>query len=243
MATWIVHLRIAERLLTQLPGLDEPAFALGNIAPDSGIPDEKWEHFEPPPLVTHFQIKDHPRFRSADLQFYRLYLAPLYAATADRALTSMRLGYFCHLVTDNLWYQQVGRPAWERWRADFSDDAGFWNEVKGDWYGLDHAYVRSHPESLFWRVFVHCHYERDDLPFLPPAAVRRQLAYIQDWYRSEDDEIRGMLARPFTYLTQAQVDAFIAGASQKLEKIYRKVWGEKAAVDGKVSALEMLEED
>ncbi|TLN08164.1 hypothetical protein FDZ74_12365, partial [bacterium] len=98
MATWITHLRIAERLLAELPAggtpLDEVAFALGNIAPDSGVPDEKWEHFDPPPQVTHFQIHDHPDLRSADLRFYRDYLLPLRAARPDTALFSIRLGYF-----------------------------------------------------------------------------------------------------------------------------------------------------
>jgi len=241
MATWIVHLRIAETLLNQLPRLDESAFALGNIAPDSGIPDEQWAHFDPPPQVTHFQIPDHPRFRSADLRFYRDYLQPLDGGAAESALFSIRLGYFFHLITDNLWYAQIGRPAMQRWRGSFSDDPAFWDAIKGDWYGLDHRYVRAHPESLFWRVFVGCRYDRDDLPFLPPAAVQRQLAYIQDWYRSDDAEIRAMLARPFTYLNQPQVDAFIAAACAKLAGIYRRVWIEKMDVDGKISALEMTD--
>lgn len=243
MATWIVHLRIAERLLEQIAGLDEPAFALGNIAPDSGIPDERWERFDPPPKVTHFQVEGNPRYRSADLQFYRRHLLPLRAAQPDAALFSIRLGYFFHLITDNLWLRQVGQPAIERWRAGFADDAAFWNEIKADWYGLDHAYVRAHPDSLFWRVFVHCRYERDDLPFLPPAAVRRQLAYIQDWYRSEDEEIRAMLARPFEYLNSTQAETFVDGASEKIARIYRLAWAEGEAVDGKVSALEMLDSE
>ncbi|MBN1303008.1 MAG: hypothetical protein JXA13_01130 [Anaerolineales bacterium] len=38
------------------PGsLDFGPFAIGNIAPDSGIPDENWENLEPPPEVTHFK--------------------------------------------------------------------------------------------------------------------------------------------------------------------------------------------
>lgn len=242
MATWIVHLRIAERLLAELPGLDEAAFALGNIAPDSGIPDEKWEHFDPPPRVTHFQIEDHPLYRSADLRFFRENLSPLRTVEPDSALFSIRLGYFFHLVTDNLWYQQVGRPAWQCWRAEFGDDSAFWDEIKGDWYGLDHAYVRAHPDSIFWRVFVNCRYERDDLPFLPPAAVRRQMAYIQDWYRSDDTEIRAMLARPFVYLNQAQVDAFIDGASEKLKRIHQLAWLDGVELNGRVSALDLLPE-
>ena len=37
MASWMVHLRIADRLLDSLPGLSAVDFVVGNIAPDSGI--------------------------------------------------------------------------------------------------------------------------------------------------------------------------------------------------------------
>src|SRR5262245_39081459 len=54
MGTWISHLRIAENLLAQIPGLDEVAFAYGNLAPDSGLPNADWTIFDPPKTVTHF---------------------------------------------------------------------------------------------------------------------------------------------------------------------------------------------
>ena len=57
MATWIAHLRIAENLLAEIPGLDAGSFATGSIAPDSGVPDEKWEKFTPPPEVSHFATR------------------------------------------------------------------------------------------------------------------------------------------------------------------------------------------
>lgn len=77
MATWIVHLRVAENLLEMLPGLAPGSFAVGNIAPDSGIPDEKWENFTPPAWVTHFGVKGSPTRTLADLEFFRRYLLPM----------------------------------------------------------------------------------------------------------------------------------------------------------------------
>jgi hypothetical protein len=47
VGTWISHLRIAETLLAHLPDLDEVAFAYGNLAPDSGIPNTDWSWFGP----------------------------------------------------------------------------------------------------------------------------------------------------------------------------------------------------
>lgn len=35
MASWMVHLRVADELLRHLDNIDETAFVMGNIAPDS----------------------------------------------------------------------------------------------------------------------------------------------------------------------------------------------------------------
>ena len=54
MASWMVHLRVADELLKQIESLDEQAFVMGNIAPDSGVPNEDWTVFQPPKDVSHF---------------------------------------------------------------------------------------------------------------------------------------------------------------------------------------------
>ena len=54
MASWMVHLRIADELLNKLDGIDETAFIVGSIAPDSGVPNADWSVFSPPKSVTHF---------------------------------------------------------------------------------------------------------------------------------------------------------------------------------------------
>jgi hypothetical protein len=238
MATWIAHLRIAEILHSRLGGLDEAYFALGNIAPDSGIPDEKWERFEPPPKVTHF--KQHPQqiHELCDAEFYRNYLRGRDPVT-DPAGYSFRLGYFFHLVTDNLWTEQIGLPTQRRYAEQFAADRNFIWEVKKDWYGLDHAYVRAHPESLFWRVFLNCAYERDELDFLPPAALRQNLAYIQDYYRKEDAEVAEMLTRPFAYLSPAAMDEFVNGSAARLERIQHALLAAPATLEGRFTALEL----
>ena len=109
MASWIVHLRIAENLLGLFPDLDPARFAVGNIAPDSGIPDENWEKFTPDPAITHFGRYSNARRELADLEFYRRYLLPLRGGSGLDPV-SFRLGYFSHLLTDNLWSEKIGNP-------------------------------------------------------------------------------------------------------------------------------------
>ena len=57
MASWMVHLRIADRLLEHSNALDETAFVMGNIAPDSGVLNKDWTRFEPPKDISHFSQK------------------------------------------------------------------------------------------------------------------------------------------------------------------------------------------
>ena len=57
MASWMIHLRVADLLMDRIPGLDETAFVMGNIAPDSGVPNSDWTKFQPPKDVSHFNEK------------------------------------------------------------------------------------------------------------------------------------------------------------------------------------------
>jgi hypothetical protein len=238
MATWIAHLRIAEALLDRIPNLDPGQFAIGNIAPDSGIPDENWEKFNPPPEVTHFKRSKSVHKDIADLDFYRGYLADI--PPDDPGRFSFRLGYFFHLITDNLWTIQVGKPTNERFAEMFAADNKFIWEVKEDWYGLDQIYVREHFDCLFWRVFLEAQLASAELDFLPPAAVVRQMRHIKEFYQRDDDEIKAMMARPMIYLSKSEMDRFVSNAIERIFAIYQILWPTPPALDGFSSSLELL---
>ncbi|NJN44012.1 MAG: hypothetical protein HC806_04320 [Anaerolineae bacterium] len=104
MGTWMSHLRIAEKLLEKINGLDPEMFATGNIGPDSGIPDEKWQTFDPPKAISHFEYREDSA-HCADLVFYRKYLKDV--SSSEKEKYSFLLGYFFHLVTDNLWLDRI----------------------------------------------------------------------------------------------------------------------------------------
>jgi hypothetical protein len=184
MVTWITHLRIAENLLKGMPELEQSQFAVGNIAPDSGIPDEKWEKFTPPAEINHFNKPGNPVWEIADLDFYRGYLLPLLTgANKHNGLAfSFRLGYFFHLVTDNLWYELVVLPTRAQFAFDFERRPGFIWEVKKDWYGLDFRYLHSHPDSLIWKIFLNAEVRSSELDFLPDEALQQRVDYIRQYY-------------------------------------------------------------
>jgi hypothetical protein len=245
VTTWITHLRLAETLLENLHGLDpislDPIqFAIGSIAPDSGIPDEKWEKFNPPAETTHFLMKEGLRYRSNDLAFFQRYLGPEKRTGMSKEAYSFLLGYFFHLVTDNLHNEKIGMPTVERWALQLGTDPRFILEVKADWYGLDFIYLRDHPESLFWHTFLGCECRASFLDFLPAEAVQQRVAYIQQYYQRKDDEIQALFQRPYQYLPQAEADRFVDETAENLMSIYRLLVVEQVEPGEFISALEML---
>jgi len=239
LASWIVHLRVAESLLSKIDLLDDAWFAMGNIAPDSGIPDEKWENFDPPAHVLHFENQSSAAYDVADLDFYRQHLTQNQQKNTDPKKFSFLLGYFCHLVVDNLWSLRIGKPTQEKWASKFNADNGFIWEVKRDWYGLDFIYVRDHPNSIFWRTFLDCKYSHDFLDFLPPEAVNQRISYIKELYQRTDDRVQEAYKRPFIYLKQEGYNAFTDEASNIFLAAYVGLFIEKINTNDYLSILEI----
>jgi hypothetical protein len=228
MGTWISHLRIAEKLLDDLPELDEVAFACGNLAPDSGLPNADWTVFDPPKEVTHLLRPGEGEERARDLEFYRTYLAPL-DPNGDRARYSFVLGYFFHLLTDILWALRISEPTQQRWADQFAEQVKeTWGLVKDDWYGLDFRYLRDHPDSLFWRRFATAPLPPSPLPFIPQTALHHQLNYIRDFYRQPPEMV---LDRDYPYLDQATMDRFVEDTTAAILKIHRLLQTEGAPPD------------
>jgi len=217
-------LRIAERLLERIPGLDEESLAVGSIAPDSGVPNEDWTEFDPPAGITHFHGLEGEKKEIEDLRFYREYSAELVTGVGGQRLSSFLWGYFFHLITDRLWALKVGQPTHRRFATQFEADPEFISEVKRDWYGLDFDYVRAHPTSLYWRVFRTATFIENPLPFLPQGAIQRNLGYIQELYQRKDEEIEDCyIRRPNRYLRKEDMDRFVTEAIEILERVHRAV--------------------
>jgi hypothetical protein len=239
MASWIVHLRIADNLMKLIGGLDAEQFGIGNIAPDAGIPDEKWQNFKPSPQITHFQASQEAAFPSQDLVFYRQYLAPT-EWDKDPERFSFLLGYFFHLITDNLWSVKIHQPTRVRYAYEFERHPGFIGEVKRDWYGLDFIYVDTHPEAFFWRIFLESQYRRDYLDILPIEAVQERVRYIKDFYQRRDEKIEQLTRRPFMYLNQENMDTFVEKTTERLFQIYELIWqGDPQITADHTSSLEL----
>ena len=97
MATWIAHLRIAENILKNMDDLDSIAFILGNVGPDSGVPNEDWSSFNPPKKITHWINEEN----NIDAErFFDKYIKNNFM---EYSKYSYVLGYYIHLLTDIEW--------------------------------------------------------------------------------------------------------------------------------------------
>lgn len=218
MGTWISHLRIAENLLDALPDLDEVAFTCGNLAPDSGIPNANWTAFDPPKEVTHFLRSGEGERRIRDLDFYQGYLASL-VPDDDLARYSFTLGYFFHLLCDNLWGRLIFQPSKQLYAAQFAAQGKvFVGKMKEDWYGLDQCYVRDHPDSLFWRVLMPASNPPAYLPFMSEVGLHQNLDYIRTFYSQPDPA--WVLDRPYPYLNEATMTRYVTDSTRALLKIH-----------------------
>ena len=203
MASWMVHLRIADKLLDRIPGLSPIEFIVGNIAPDSGVPNADWSAFSPPTKISHFKTTSNKADPDA---FAAKYWTEEFRSRYDQRQYAFFLGYLTHLLTDVAWVEEIYYPAKERFSELLeADPENFIWKLKQDWYDLDFKYLRDHPGCRAFRVYLGAVGFRND--FMEEFALdaldnRRQ--YITDFYLQG----REGLDREYPYLTEAEMDAF-----------------------------------
>lgn len=211
MASWMVHLRIADRLLSRMPHLSPIEFLVGNIAPDSGVPNEDWSAFFPPTTVSHFKNGTQKACPEA---FAAKYFTPEQQRAYGKQQFAFYLGYLSHLITDVLWSENIVAPTLAKFdKADVSDREDFIWKAKEDWYDLDYKYLRDHPGFRAFRAYLGAVGFRNDFmeEFADDAFDNRRI-YITDFYLQPKEN----LDREYPYLTEAEMDAFVANAEDTI---------------------------
>lgn len=214
MASWMVHLRIADALLDRLPALSPAAFIVGNIAPDSGVPNEDWSVFTPDTAVSHFKTGSGKANPDA---FARKYFTPAQQEQYSARQYGFYLGYLVHLLTDVLWVREVYDPAKIRFAAERDKDPkGFIWKLKEDWYDLDFRYLRDHPDFRAFQIYRGAAgFVNDLMEEFSPDAFDNRRQYITDYYLQENDH----LDREYPYLTEGEMDAFVAFAVEEILRL------------------------
>ena len=215
MASWMIHLRVADKLLDRIPGLSPIEFIMGNMAPDSGVPNADWSAFTPSTTVSHYRVDDGTGKKDIRPDRYMgSYFTPELRSGYNDQQYAFYLGYLTHLMTDMLWSDRIADPTRRKYAPEFAAQGRqFWNTIKEDWYDLDFLYLKKHPGFRAFRAYLgSVGFVNRYLDFFAPDAFDDRREYITSFYLQENDH----LYREYPYLTEAEADQFVDHAAAEI---------------------------
>ena len=209
MASWMAHLRIADKLLDEIGNLPQRHFIVGNIAPDSGEPvDGNWSVFTPSTDISHWKSEGLPRSERAG-KFKDLHLA----VVGDNDSTTFYLGYYTHLLTDFIWSRDIFLPQQEQYAKEFEQDPKFIWQIKRDMYDLDHLYYKEHPNFRAFDIYAGVSvFPNKYLDYFSEGAFEKKIEYITNFYKN----FNGDLDREYPYFTKVNMDRFVECATEEI---------------------------
>lgn len=209
MASWMVHLRIADRLLEKVVNVSAEHFIMGNIAPDSGEPNEDWSSYTPDKATSHYEEcgADGKKIIRTD-RFVAEYFTKEMQDRYTKEQYSFYLGYLTHLLTDILWKRDVYEKSVEAYRDRPAEELNtfVWEKLKRDWYDLDFLYLKKHPDFRAFQIYRGLvGFENSYMDMFSRQAFDNRRIYITDFYSAGRDNVE----RKYQYLTPKRVDAFV----------------------------------
>lgn len=141
MATWMTHLRVAELILPYLGDIDETAYYVGCIAPDSGRMVDDFTYM-PSKDVSHWkrdEVSYEQRFCD-NYAFFEKYGKD----EKDRFKRSLFLGYYIHILTDTVYVRDIIHPFMKSSGNDFW--RGNITNIRNGWYELDYRFLEKTSE-------------------------------------------------------------------------------------------------
>ena len=190
MASWMVHLRVAQALSAPFTGTPQEATAyyVGSVGPDCGAYIAE-NVFDPPTQETHA-----PKARA------------FYAA------------YYIHLLTDRAWVRDIVEPVRAASGTAFGtpEDIALTLEQKKDWYGLDMQFLAENPAFEPLQVLAGAGgFLNEYLPYYGPHALAAQMKNIVEYYRMGTTP----QGRVYRWLTKQGMDAFICRNAREIRPL------------------------
>ena len=205
-------MRIAEYFINNYPQLNKIDFLVGNIAPDSGVPNDDWSKFTPDSNISHWKTNGN-KIEADD--FKQKYLEK------NNFSYSFYLGYYFHLLTDIEWEKLFKIKMLEPiYYNGLNADSKFIWIIKKDWYGQDELYLKQNPFSIFFTTFSKINeYENNYLEIFSKDAFIKRIKYITNRYLNGNENTE----REFPYLKKEEMDYFVNNTISIFEKINKEL--------------------
>lgn len=209
MASWIVHMRVAQELIEKYHLKDKEEFVMGNIAPDSGVPKEDSSGYEPSKDISHFKLVNEQGRNAIN---YDLFIKTYFTEELRKSYTKQQdtfyLGYLTHLITDNQWRLQISEPAKKQFPELFaSNSKKFWSIIKTDWYDLDFMFLKNHPDFEAFKLFKNIKsFKNTYMKEFSEDAFENRIQTVVAYYHEGVETVK----ERETYLTMAQMDEFVS---------------------------------
>lgn len=224
MASWMVHLRIADLLLDEFKDVEKTEFIVGNIAPDSGVPSEDWSYYIPSTKVSHFRGED----KRIQLEEYiKKYFTDEMQRTYKNTQYSFYLGYLTHLMTDILWQEQIADTCMENHGQEIQEDRQkFIWKMKADWYDLDFLYLLKNPDFRAFKIYKNAiGFQNTYMDIFAEDAFDNRREYIVGFY----SEKRENLEREYPYLNEQRMNRFVIETKKAVAD-----WAKEVLINEKV---------
>lgn len=196
MASWMVHLRIADILADEL-NVDLTEFIVGNLAPDSGkiLNDGT---YSPPSEVTHWKTNRDNHLINPDA-FYKVY-----SVSFRNNAKAFYLGYYSHLITDFYWHEFIVElcetNGWQRHDNKFRHLIYSWN------YNVDMIFFRQNPKMRAFNVLMNINeFENIYLHYFSKDAMIDKMKDICNVYNNDFKP-----EHESKYITTETIDLFIS---------------------------------
>ncbi len=215
MASWMIHLRVAQGIYRQLGLKHIDEFIMGNIAPDSGIPTADGTGYQPDAEVSHFRTIDQNGIKDVhEERFEERFFNEGLRKGYDGGTYAFYFGYLTHLLTDKLWAGEIVYGAKARFSALFDKDRdAFWRQIKRDWYDMDFMYLKKTPDFEAFRIYESMEvFPNKYVDFFAEDAFEQRRQFITGFYRDGVSRIK----ERETYLSMEELDIFVASATTRI---------------------------
>jgi len=213
MSTWIMHLRVAEKLRHLLKDIDEAAYYAGAIAPDSGRMVDDFTYL-PSKDVSHWKRDDvsyEQRFLDNG-EFYNKYVK----TQDDRFIKSLCWGYYVHILTDTIYVRDIIHPYMQK------HGYGFWQDnitaIRKGWYEIDFRFLAENKEfAPFALIKTLPPFTTDYLPYFAPNDVYERIRYAIDLF----DNAKTDADCVFLTHTPKQAEALVSAMEKEITQIIK----------------------